>query len=73
MKNPPKFGPKTKNHPSVGKECRACHQPFKEGDYTTLICLGPGSDSEEREKCRAGRPYTAIAVEVHYACATGND
>lgn len=71
MDNLNKFGPKTSSHPSIGKECPACHTPFKEGDYTTLISLGPGKDPEAQERCRQGRPYNAIAVEVHYSCATG--
>jgi len=29
------FGPKTADHPGIGRECPACHVPFKEGDYTT--------------------------------------
>jgi hypothetical protein len=29
------------------------------------------SDSEEREKAREGRFYNAVAVEVHWACASG--
>jgi hypothetical protein len=35
--------------------------------------LGPGGDEEYREKCREGRPYNCVGVEVHYACATGRD
>ena len=66
-----KFGPKTSDHPSVGEKCPACHKPFEEGDYTTLVCLGPGDDKEAQERCRAGRPYNAVAQEVHYSCATG--
>jgi len=66
-----KFGPKAENHLSVGEKCPACQQPFKIGDYTTLISLGPGDDPEAQEMCKADRPYNAIAVEVHYACATG--
>ncbi len=66
-----KFGPKAGDHPSVGKECPACQQPFKIGDYTTLIGLGPGDNPEAQERCKAGRPYNAVAAEVHYACATG--
>ena len=66
-----KFGPKTKDHPSVGDKCPACHIPFKEGDYTTLIALGPGTSPESQERCKQGRPYNAIAVEVHWACTTG--
>lgn len=67
----PAFGPKAVDHPSVGEECPACHQPFAAGDYTTLIALGPGGDLEERAQARAGGIYNAVALEVHYACATG--
>lgn len=65
------FGPKQPGHPSVGQNCPACHVPFAAGDYTTLIPLGPGADPEEQERARLGRAYNAVAVEVHYACATG--
>ena len=66
-----KFGPKLADHPSVGELCPACKQPFKEGDYTTLVTLGPGDDLEARIKARAGEPYNAIALEAHWGCATG--
>jgi hypothetical protein len=66
-----RFGPKTLDHPSIGKECPACHVAFKAGDYTTLIALGPGDDPREQKRHREGRPYNAVAQEVHYACATG--
>lgn len=68
-----RFGPKTEDHPSIGKECPACHVPFAAGDYTTLVAFGPGADPEERAKAAAGRAYTAVAAEVHYACATGKE
>lgn len=64
-----KFGPKQATHPTVGKECPACHVPFKEGDYTTLISLGPGDDPEEQAKAKAEKPYNAVALEVHFDCA----
>ena len=67
-----KFGPKKADHPSVGEPCPACKKPFAVGDLTTLIPLGPGDDPEEREKALAGRVYNAVAVEVHFACATGD-
>ncbi len=67
------FGPKSTNHPSVGELCPACKLPFKAGDYTTLIALGPGVDEESQERCKEGRPYNAVAVEVHWKCATGKD
>lgn len=63
------FGPKLAGHPSVGTLCPACLVPLQEGDFTTLVALGPGDDPEARERARAGRPYNAMAVEVHAACA----
>jgi hypothetical protein len=66
-----RFGPKRADHPSVGQDCPACKKPFAEGDYTTLVMLGPGDDDESREKARLGHAYNAVALEVHYACATG--
>lgn len=66
-----RFGPKSDGHPSIGKECPACHNPFKAGDYTTLVAYGPGSDPEEQAKAKQGLPYNAIAAEIHWDCATG--
>lgn len=71
MTAPAKYGPKKATHPSHGEECPACHLPFLEGDYTTLVELGPGGDAEERLKAAHDLPYNAIAVEVHYACSFG--
>lgn len=70
---PRRFGPKAADHPSVGEPCPACRQPFEPGDYTTLVTLGPGDDPDARERERAGRPYNAVALEVHYACVTGEE
>jgi hypothetical protein len=64
-----KFGPKPEDHPSVGQPCPACHKPFKAGDYTTLVALGPGDNPAARARASAGRPYNAVAVEVHWECA----
>lgn len=66
-----RFGPKSADHPSVGNPCPACHEPFAAGDYTTLVMLGPGSDPDEQERARSGRAYTAVAVEAHWTCVTG--
>jgi hypothetical protein len=65
------FGPKSKDHPSVGKPCPACRKKFEEGDFTTLIVLGPGDNPEAQERAREGRAYNAVASEVHWTCATG--
>lgn len=64
-----KFGPKPADHPSVGELCPACQKPFVAGDFTTLIALGPGDDPEAQERARQGRPYNAVAVEVHWKCS----
>lgn len=68
-----KFGPKTYDDPSIGQKCPACDKVFNAGDYTTLVSLGPGDDPEEQRRAREGRPYNAVAVEVHWDCAGGND
>jgi hypothetical protein len=52
-------------------ECAACKKQFRVGDETTLVTLGPGDDPEQQERARAGRPYDAVAVVVHWSCATG--
>lgn len=66
-----KFGPKAADHPSIGEDCPACRKPFVVGDYTTLVELGPADSPEEQQKARTGRAYNAVALEVHWACATG--
>jgi hypothetical protein len=65
------FGPKSAEHPGVGRPCPACKVPFKAGDYTTLVMLGPGDDEKAQERARAGRAYNAVAVEAHWTCVTG--
>lgn len=65
------FGPKAGNHPSIGTPCPACRVPFAEGDYTTLVALGPGDDPESQKRAREGRFYNAVALEVHLACGAG--
>lgn len=67
------FGPKRTDDPSIGKPCPACAVEFKAGDYTGLVALGPGSDLEERQRAREGRPYNAVAIEAHWGCMTGED
>lgn len=68
-----KIGPKPADHPSVGLRCPACGDPLAAGDYIKAITLGPGKDPEARELARTGQPYTAVVIEVHWACATGGD
>ena len=66
-----KFGPKAADHPTVGRACAACGVSFVAGDFTTLVELGPGNDLKEQLRARRGAPYTAVAVEIHWTCATG--
>lgn len=66
-----RFGPKKADHPTVGHKCQACHKPFAEGDFTALVPLGPGDDEEARARAREGAAYTGVAIELHYACVTG--
>lgn len=64
-----KFGPKPADHPSVGEPCAACKKPFQQGDYTTLVRLGPGDDDEARQLCKKGSFYNSVSVEIHWACS----
>jgi hypothetical protein len=66
-----RLGPKPAEHSSVGRPCPACQDPFEIGDYTALVPIGPGRDPEEQALARAGLSYNAIALEVHWVCATG--
>lgn len=51
--------------------CPACDIPFVEGDQYTLVPIGPGEDRVEQERCDEDRFYNAVAILVHYTCATG--
>ena len=64
-----RMGPMTPDH--LPPPCPACKVAFKAGDYCTLIALGPGDDDEGRRRAREGRVYNAVALPVHWACATG--
>lgn len=66
------YGPKADGHPSIGTECPACHVALAAGDYTALVALGPGADPHAQTLARRGRAYNAVAVEVHWVCATGD-
>lgn len=67
-----KFGPKPKDHPSIGAECPRCLKKFFQGDFTTLVGDEPAGP-EEAEKKRTGRAYTATASEIHWNCVNQND
>ncbi len=51
--------------------CAACQLFLEQGDVYTLVTLGPGPDQAEQGKCREHHDYVAVAVPVHWTCATG--
>ncbi|MDQ1584517.1 MAG: hypothetical protein QOF36_2571 [Microbacteriaceae bacterium] len=65
------LGPKKADHPTIGAICLACGQMFEEGQYTTMIALGPGTDPQAKLACLAGKTYPAQGLELHYTCVTG--
>ncbi len=67
------FGPLPADHPAVGCLCPGCERPIVAGDVVGLAPVGPGDDAEARERARAGRPYNARAIVVHWACLTGEE
>ena len=70
-----RFGPKPKNSPAIvsGHRCPACEVLFKEGDYTTLVPIGPGPDESEQRKCRDNEGYNATGMEAHWICTVGKE
>lgn len=68
-----KVGPRPAADLSIGQPCFACGVPFAVGDYTTLIPLGPGNKEAARAEARLGRPFCAVAVQIHWSCATGEE
>lgn len=70
---PRQFEPLDSEHPLVGDGCPGCDQPFAVGDVVTLLPLGPGDDEDARERAAAGRIYNAVAIPLHWACATGKE
>lgn len=60
----------TTSDPSVGAKCFCCSKPFEVGHLTTLVPVGLVPGEDERERKRNKKPYSAVAVEVHHACAS---
>jgi hypothetical protein len=67
------MGPKPHGHPSAGEQCPACGEPMAVGEFTALVALGPGGDEDARARAIAGLGSNAVAVEVHFRCATGRE
>jgi hypothetical protein len=68
-----RYGPISAENPMLGQPCPACGKNFVLSEYVTLVPLGPGGNAEERRKAREGRAYSAIALQVHWSCATGEE
>lgn len=66
-----KFAPLNDGHPALGGHCQACGRRFCFGDITALVALGPGDDDEERDKAKAGCWFNAVAILLHWSCASG--
>lgn len=60
-------------HQLPAAQCPACGEYLVLGDFYTLVPIGPSPDPEERRKARNGRCYDAVALPVHWACATGEE
>jgi hypothetical protein len=70
-----KMGPLAADHPMVEEriQCPGCGKEFKEGEYVTLVAIGPGDDPEARSKARRGLNYNGTAHPAHWACVTGEE
>jgi hypothetical protein len=70
-----KMGRLSADHWLVDKraDCPGCELPFMAGDYVTLVSIGPGIDLDERIRARERRAFDAVAIAVHWACATGEE
>jgi len=68
-----KFLPLEAGDRLLKKTCPACEGKFIIGDEVTLVPLGPGPSPEARYRARQRRPYNAVALPVHWGCATGGD
>lgn len=68
-----KFSPLTTGDHILTLTCPACSVQFQVGDETALVPMGPGTNEEARARAREGRPFNAIALPVHWACATGEE
>jgi hypothetical protein len=66
-------GPALVDQRAVGERCPACGVKLKAEDIVAVLPLGPGSDRVARAAARTGGPYEAVAVELHWACHTGDE
>lgn len=69
---PPAGGPSTVSPSEIGVPCPACGVALGANDKVAVLVLGPGADPTARAACLAGEPYAGVAVELHWACRTGD-
>jgi hypothetical protein len=67
------YGPRPVSPSEVGQPCAACLGLLADGDTVAVRPLGPGGDAQARANARAGLPYAAATIELHWACATGDE
>ena len=53
-------------------QCHACNGRIVGGQSFALVSVGPGDDVATRAAAFAGQVYDAVAVPVHWSCATGD-
>lgn len=64
------MGPLAPDHPLVTHVqfgCDVCLQPFRTGEYVTLVPVKPASEDDARKK-EQGRPYNYEAAPIHWEC-----
>jgi hypothetical protein len=69
----PAAAPSVVSESEIGVPCPACGVPLAQGDRVAVLVLGPGADPTARAACRAGQDYQGVAVELHWACRTGDE
>jgi hypothetical protein len=57
----------------IGEPCPACGVLLADGDQVAVVVFGPGADPAARAACLAGEDYAGVAVELHWACRTGDE
>jgi hypothetical protein len=71
--DPAQFGPQPITSSEIGEPCLACGGTLDPGDMVAVRPLGPGSNPQARANARAGLPFEAVTIELHWACATGDE
>ena len=50
--------------------CPACQLPLLKGQDWLMFPIGPGNDGEARARRDAGQSYNAVAIVMHWDCAS---